>query len=138
MAEVNIFTIILFFLYSYGIGFTVTSFLKNAENLLERNLMRIGIGLAILPFLGIVLSIFGVPLDWRLFLIISIGYPFFYLLKNFKNLKFNFKITNYDIIIFLMLILFFFTFYMYHKGSFTYPYLEDDDPWSHASAAKYV
>ena len=27
---------------------------------------------------------------------------------------------------------------MYHKGAFNYPYLEDDDSWSHAMGVEYV
>ena len=137
-SDASFFTIFLFFIYTYGLGFTITSFVKNSENFLERSLMRIGIGLAVLPFLGIVLSFFKIPLDWRLFLALSIIYPAVYLAKNFKKLKFEFKPTNYHLVIGLMLLIFFFTFYMYSKGSFGYPYFEDDDPWSHAIGVKYV
>jgi hypothetical protein len=28
--------------------------------------------------------------------------------------------------------------YVYASGAFSYPYLEDDDPWAHAASAKYV
>jgi len=37
-----------------------------------------------------------------------------------------------------MLILFAATLYMYLHGAFSYPYLEDDDSWSHAVSVKYV
>jgi hypothetical protein len=37
-----------------------------------------------------------------------------------------------------MLIIFLATFYVYHKGAFIYPYLEDDDSWGHAVGVKYV
>jgi len=114
----NIFTIILFFSYIYGLGFIITSFLKNSENFLERNLMRMGIGLAILPFLGIILSYFRIPLDWRMFLFIGILYPLFYLIKNIKRIKLSFNITKYSIVIGIMLLIFLFNFYIYYTGAF--------------------
>lgn len=136
--EVSFFTIILFFVYTYGLGFTLTAFVRNSDNFLERSLMRIGVGLGVLPFLGIILSLFHVPIDWRIFLALSLLYPLFWSLKNYKSIKFNLRITNYDLLIWLMLLIFLFAFYMYHKGAFAYPYLEDDDPWSHAIGIKFV
>ena len=52
----NIITILLFFVYSYGLGFTVTSFMKNSDNFFERNLMRIGIGIGTFVTLGVILN----------------------------------------------------------------------------------
>ncbi len=138
MPQASIFTIFLFFIYSYGLGFTITSFLKISENFLERNLMRIGIGLAILPFLGIMLSFFRILIDWKIILALSLIYPVIHLAKNYKSMKFQFKITTYDIFIILMFIIFLFTLFMYAKGAFSYPYFEDDDPWTHAIGIKYV
>ena len=66
-----IITIILFFVYSWGLGFTATKFLKNSENFLERNLMRIGIGLGIFIVLAALLNMLHIPLDWKIFLILS-------------------------------------------------------------------
>jgi len=74
-------TILLFFVYCYGLGFTVSSFVKNSENFLERNLMRIGFGLATLPFLGLILNLIKIPIDWKLILTLSLVYPLYYLFK---------------------------------------------------------
>lgn len=131
-------TIILFFAYTYGIGFAVTNFLKNSENFLERNLMRIGIGLGVLPFLIVVFSWLHIPLDWRIFLIVSLIFPVFYLFKNYKHLKFNLKLNKSNLYTLIVLLLFIATFFMYSKGAFAYPWLEDDDPWTYAYGAKYV
>ena len=138
MPQASYLTILLFFTYSYGLGFTFTSFLKNSENFLERTLMRIGIGLAILPFLGIIISFFHIPIDWKIMLFLSLAYPVFYLIKNLKSLKPNPKITSTDIYIVIVFVIFAFTLFMYAKGAFSYPYLEDDDPWTHAIGIKYV
>ena len=132
-------TILLFFVYSYGLGFALTSFVKNSGNFWERNLMRIGFGLSFLPFLAIVLNIVGIPADWRIILALSLVYPLYHLFRNYKKTKINFKlkITKTDISILLMLVIFAVNFYIYGTGAFNYPYLEDDDSWSHAPGVKY-
>ena len=134
-------TILLFLFYCFGLGFTASFFLKNSENFLERNLMRLGLGLALLPFLGVVLNIAKIPADWRLILALSLVFPIYYLIKNFPNLKDKFtkiKLKKSDISIFVMLIIFVASFYVYGTGAFNYPYLEDDDSWGHAETVKYI
>ena len=59
----SIITIILFFIYTYGLGFTITSFLKNSDNFLEINIMRVGVGLGIFVVLGVVLNLLRIPLE---------------------------------------------------------------------------
>lgn len=135
-------TIALFFIYTYGLGFSLAKAAKESENFLERNLMRIGIGLGAMIVLGLVLNIINIPIDWRIFLAASTAFPLFYLLKNFKsivgNFRLNFKITKYDLAILAMLLIFLASFYMYSKGAFSYPWLEDDDSWGHAIGVKYA
>ncbi len=134
----NLLTIILFLIYSYGIGFTLTSFVKAPKDLFERIIMRAAVGLATLPFLIVFLGFVRLPIDWKIILIVSIIYPFFYLLKNSKSIKQAFKdakITTHHILLF---IIFIFVLTMYLKGAFAYPYLEDDDPWEYAKTAKYI
>ncbi|MBW2989036.1 hypothetical protein KY358_01825 [Candidatus Woesearchaeota archaeon] len=131
--------LLLFFMYAWGLGFAVTRFVKESDNLLERNLMRIGLGLSALPILIVVLSWLHIPLDWRLFLVLSAIFPIIYCtLKKtaFKSIKL--KLSRSNIYILIVLLLFLSSFFMYHKGAFSYPYLEDDDSWSHAFAARYV
>lgn len=132
--------IILFFTYTWGLGFSLTRFVKESNNLLERNLMRLGVGLGVIPLIGVVLNMLGMPIDWKLFLFLSIVVPFVYLVLNFKKEKFNFrfKLTKSDLVIFAVLTLFFLTLFIYYKGAFSYPYLEDDDSWQHAAAIKYI
>ena len=139
--NMSIITILLFFLYCWGFGFTLTSFTKNAENFLERNLMRIGIGLAVIPILGVILNLLHIPLDWRIFLILALIYPLTYLVRNYKKINISdikLKIKKSDISILIVLLLFSFTLYMYASGAFKYPYFEDHDPYIHALTAKYV
>ena len=131
-------TIMLFFVYAFCLGFTVTSFVKNSENFLERNLMRIGFGLAFLPFLGIALNLLRIPIDWRIILALSLAYPIYHILKHRSKPQLKFKISISTLSILAMLLLFVINLYIYASGAFAYPYLEDDDPWSHALAVKYV
>jgi len=137
----SIITIILFFIYTWGLGFAATMLLKNSENGLERNLMRIGIGLGIFPILAVFLNLVRIPLVWHIFFIISIAFPAYSVFLMFKNKSypsFKLKLTKSDLTILAVLAIFFITFFMYEKGAFAYPYLEDDDPWTHAKGVKYI
>ena len=133
-------TILLFLIYSFGLGFTVTRFVRNSDNFFERNLARLGIGLSTIPLVGILLSILHIPVDWRIILLLSLAYPAFYIFRNYKSFKFNlkFKLKKSDFAIMAVLVIFFLSFFMYYGGANAYPYLEDDDPWSHAMSIKYV
>ena len=132
------FTIVLFFVYTFCLGFAITSFTKNSGNFLERNLMRIGFGLGFLPFLGIVLALLKIPIDWKIILALSLIYPAYYLIKNKPKPKLTFRITKADLSILAMLVLFFINLYIYASGAFAYSYLENDDSWSHAIGVKFV
>jgi len=131
-------TIIYFFVTTFCLGFTATSFVKNSENFLERNLMRIGFGLSMLPFLGLILNLVKIPAYWLIILILSLIYPAYSLFKNYSKLHFSFKLTKTNLGIIVMLLIFLGTFYIYGAGAFKYPYLEDDDSWSHAVGIKYI
>ncbi len=135
----SIITIVLFFLYLWGFGFTASRFVQSAENFLERNLMRLGIGLGIFPILAIILNFFHIPLDWRIFLLLSMGWPAFILSKRITRIKIpKLSIKRSDIYIIAVLALFIITFFVYARGAFIYPYLENQDPWGHTVGAKYV
>ena len=140
----DILTIILFFVYAYGFGYSITKFLKNSDNFLERNLMRIGIGLGVIPSLGIFLGVLHLPIDWKIFLFLSIIIPcvdIYNFLSSSKKFTFNskeFKLSKSNIYILIVLLLFFLTLFMYLKGAFAIPWLEDDDTWHHASSIKFI
>jgi len=93
-------SLILFFVYLYGFGFAATSFLKKAENLAEnfweRNIMRLGIGVAVFALVGIILNFLRIPLDWKIFLFLSLIAPGYYIFKHRSNIKSHIKnIVNY-------------------------------------------
>ena len=66
MGDASYISILLFFAYTWGLGFSLTCFAKPIENFFERNIMRIGIGLAVLPLLSVALSLLRIPVDWRI------------------------------------------------------------------------
>lgn len=136
----ELWSILFFFIVTWGLGDSLTRWFYNSENLIERTVMRIGIGIAMIPFLGVLFSFLRIPIDWRVFLIISLVIPIFYTIKNAKQLssKLNLKLDKPMIYALIAILIFGVNFYMYHTGAFSYPYLEDDDPWAHAQAAKYI
>lgn len=137
--NMGLITILLFFVYIYGLGFSITFFVKESENLLERIIIRIGVGLGTIPILGVIINFIHIPIDWKLFLIISLPIPIYLSLKKIKNKQYpSIKITKSNMYVAAAIILFLFSFFMYAKGAFNYPYLEDDDSWGHALTAKYI
>jgi len=101
--------------------------------------MRIGIGLGCLPLLGSLLNLIRVPLDWKIFLILSIIGPVFFLIKKRKpHFKGMFALNKSNLLIIVVLLIFFVHLFVYVSGSFVYPYLEDDDSWDHARSVRYI
>jgi len=138
-------TILLFFIYTWGLGFAITSFVKNSEDFFERNLMRIGIGLGVIPILGVFLNLVHIPLHWIVFLLLSIAALVYFLIKkkgNLNSISFSkpslLKIKRSNLYILAVFLLFFILLYVMVKGSFVYPWLEDGDSWQHAVSAKYI
>jgi hypothetical protein len=64
--------------------------------------------------------------------------PLFDLIRSKKVPELKLKITKSDIYIFVAILIFFVSLFIYANGSFKYPWLEDSDPWHHASGIKYV
>src|SRR3989338_8752537 len=125
-------SLIFFLVASYFLGFTLTFFVRNSDNFLERILMRFGIGIAAIPFLGLLLNILRIPIDWKIILLLSLVYPIYYLAKRKPKPGFSLKLTKETIAILAMLLIFFANLYVHVSGAFAYPYLEDDDSWSHS------
>lgn len=136
----SIATILLFFVYTFGLGYTITYFVRNSDNFFERWLVRIGIGMGAIPFLLVLLNLLHIPIDWRIVLVLSLVVPAFSLVFGIKRgFKLpNVRLTRSNIYLLIVLVLFFLSLFMYVKGSFIYPYLEDYDPWVHAVGVKYV
>ncbi|MBW2967077.1 hypothetical protein KY362_01180 [Candidatus Woesearchaeota archaeon] len=118
---------------------------KKPESLIEQNVMNVGIGMGVVPILGIVLDKLRIILDWRVFLALSLIVPLYAIFKlgrqgklELPELKGRFKMRKsslYFLVVFCIFIIFLST---YLSGSFKYPYLEDDDPWHYSIAIKYI
>ena len=138
----DILTIILFFVYTFGLGYSVFLVfrIKKIEAFFERFVIMLGLGLATLVFVGLLLNMLHIMIDWKVILVVSLLGPLYSLFKNRKLPKFTFskKIKKSTIYSLLVLVLFAFTLLMHTNGAFSYPWLEDGDPWHHALGAKYV
>ncbi|MFH1125514.1 MAG: hypothetical protein V1703_00165, partial [Candidatus Altiarchaeota archaeon] len=137
-------TIAAFILMSYGIGYTILSFLKKPEDPFEKHFMTLGVGLSVIPILTLALNTIGVPLNSIILLLVSMVYPAYSLLlkrreipidKNNLNKLFEGKNVLIMLVVVLLASLYLFVLL---EGALNLPYLEDDDSWDHAVGAKYV
>lgn len=145
--RMELYPILLFVAMCWGYGYSITFFLKNSSSFLERNLMRIGIGMGIVPIFGILISTLRIPLYWWLMLLFSLALPIYKLIKYFsaKQNKFEFKIdpqwlriTKSTIYILIVLLMFFGLLAVMNYGAFKNPWLEDGDSWGHIKVIKYM
>lgn len=132
-------TIVFFFIMSWGLGYTLTRFMKSASNFYERQIMRLGIGMGTVPILGILLNTLHIPLHWLAFLILSLAWPAYDYVIRKKNVTLpSLKLTKSNLMIFLLILMFASLFFVMHKGSFVYPWLEDGDPYQHTVSTNYI
>jgi hypothetical protein len=131
-------SILLFFLITWGSGFGATFWMRNHENFFERNLMRIGIGLGIIPLLLALFNFFHVPISQYVFIAVALAGPVVMLAWHRKLSLPEIKLTKSNLAVLIAVLIFFASLFIYSSGAFNYPYLEDDDPWVHATAAAYV
>ncbi|MCK4730465.1 MAG: hypothetical protein KAT28_04050 [Candidatus Aenigmarchaeota archaeon] len=129
-----------FFAVILGLGYSAKKLLKldKFKDILEEIIFILGLGLGSFILLYIPLNLIQ-GLFWQVFLIIALIIPLYSLGEKIKQnkLKLNFSNIAYKNYLIVGLITLAF-FYVYLTGAFGYPYLEDDDPWGHAVAAKYV
>jgi len=145
MAFDKFITILLFFVINWGLGYSATYFLKNSQNFLERNIIRVGIGMGVFVILGIIINFLHIPLYWFVFLILSMILPLYQLYKHLKqnNYKISFpkpslKISKNTLYILLVIVMFLILLNVMHKGTFASPWLEDGDSWGHMGYMRYV
>jgi hypothetical protein len=105
--------------------------------------MNLGFGLGVIPVLGVFLNLMKIQLFWPIFLVLSLIIPIYSIctfIKSGKKFDFKeiFKLKKSTLFIICALFLALAVFVVFHKGAFTYPYLEDDDPWFHAVNAQHL
>ena len=127
-------TIIFFIVTALGLGSLFANLLKK-ESLFERMTITLGLGISLWVVLGSVMALFKIPLVWWLFLtpsILLLVWLSYYHRWFFRGITVNWKKAVIPLLIFSV------TLFMYVSGSFSYPYLEDDDPLGHAEGSVYV
>lgn len=137
-----ILSIIFFFILLLFLGFSLLylSKIHVPYDWFIRIIIYLGTGLGTLVFLIVLFDVIGIPLDYRIFAILSLICPIHYFITKGKNkissisFQFSKNYFYYSIVLAATILLF----VTYYQGAFAYPYLEDDDPWSHAVAVKYV
>jgi len=136
-------SLLLFVVISFSLGYPIVHFLPKIENKYERFFIALGLGLSFIILIGVIFSLCKIPIDWKYFLAVGVVMLAAILYIKHKKKELNFKnpfaeITGYDIKIFIVILIMILSLFMYTKGSFSYTYLEDDDPWEHALGVSYV
>jgi len=129
-------TTIFFLLITHGLGYSITRFLKHSS--LENVIIRIGIGLGILPVLGIYLDLINIPLDWRVFFLIANALPIYDGLRCRPILRSPWRCSKPSRGTIFLLVIFLCHLFVFAVGAFRYPWLEDEDPYLHATGIKYI
>jgi len=55
-----------------------------------------------------------------------------------RSVKIPLKLTKSNLHMLIALGIFLVSLFVYSSGAFSYPWLEDDDPWHHAAGMKYI
>jgi len=145
-------TVLYFFVLMYGLGSLATFFVK-IRDFWERQVMRIGIGLATFPLVGALFNTLGIPLNWVIFLVVALVVPLYGLAKRKKleasadereskdlmdlDIK-GIEVEKPSLSVLLVLLITAALFVSFLQGSFLYPWLENGDPWEYAEAAEYI
>ena len=124
----------------WGLGHGLTRLIKPPSNPFEKEFLRLGFGIGLFSILAIILNLLHIPLHWLLFLILGMISPLGVLFKVFKKqVKFpKIEVSKENIFFVIIIILFLAHFLIFLKGSFSYPYLEDGDPWDHSRSIRYI
>jgi hypothetical protein len=88
--------------------------------------------------MGILLNRLHIPIDWKIILSLALLVPLIDLIRNKRKkggAPLNWKTHLFEIGV---ITLFLVNVWIYCHGTFAYPWLEDDDSWSHAAGIKYI
>jgi len=137
-------SIVYFFSTCILLGFIIDFFVKSWHGgIVEKLIIRLGVGLAVFSFLGVVFNVVGVPLDWRVFLGSGLVVMAGGIVRNkglsgimgSGRLSWDLRKVIHFLVI---LVLFSVTAKMYIGGTFRYSWFEDGDPWGYAVSSKYI
>ncbi len=141
-------SIILFVYLTLSMGYCLTFFLQwiHTQNHIEKAIIRIGIGLSGIIVLGVLLNLLNIAIDWKIFVTIAtlaniiITIIHREKIKSALNTIKSFKPTISKETLYALgaIGLFAISLFMYAGGAFSYPYLENEDPWTHAMGVSYI
>ncbi len=138
-----ILSILFFFVLFFGLGFTLLRFFSVSldDDFITRSIIYLGTGLGFFVILSVFLTLLNIPLNWWFFLIFSLLTPAYFLLRHGVSgniYSFNFVLKKeylfYAVVFFAAVILGF----NFLNSAYSYNYLEDDDPWEHAVAVRWI
>jgi hypothetical protein len=127
-------TVATFLILVGGLGSAVL-LLTDGKDWVEKILLSICIGLGTLAPLILLFRILHIPLDIRFFLILAVAGPAIWTFRKRPSAKATSKTTVVPAAALLSAVLLAWIMYV---GAIRYPYLEDDDPWRHATGAHYI
>jgi len=125
----------------WSLGFTAAYLVTLPKNFMLRNLVRLAVGFGIMPILLILLNFLHIPLDWKILLFVTLAFPIYQAAKAIKKGDVTIptpRLTKTNLVIIVVLLISLLSLYIYTKGAFSYPYLENEDPWGHSEGIKYV
>lgn len=128
--------LLFFFFITLGLGFASLRLLNiKPEGDFEAFFAYLGGGLAVFVISAALLGFFPLA-SWPAYLLLTLAMlAAAWRLKNaIPRIRFP-KLSRDELLVLAIFAVFLF---VYVKGAWAYPYLEDDDPWSHAAAVRYV
>jgi len=136
-------SIALFFIIVLGLGSMTNLFGWSKEDALERQFISSGVGLLAIPVIGAVFNFLHIPIDYKNFLVVTSAILLINIALSFRRKKAFDSIVSQLKQIFTpvnigVLTIFGLALFMYFKGTFSYEYFEDHDPWHIATVAKYI
>jgi hypothetical protein len=134
------YSLLYFLAVTYFTGYSLTKGVFESEDRIELAAMRVGLGLSALPLLFALMETVHVPLKWYIPLGLALIRPAYDVLISvgkggFKPPAISF---DHDLYSAAAVLLSASAFAVALFGSFAYIYLEDGDPWEHASGVEYI
>ncbi len=109
--------------------------LKLEENNIDSVMIAAGLGLGTFILLSVLFSLVHIPIVWYVYIIIGIVGTF--LLRKRLTLS-EWKWDSSHILAGAVICLFVINLGIFEYGAFKYTWLEDDDPWHHATVTRYI
>jgi hypothetical protein len=128
-------TVATFLIMAGGLG-AAGLLLADGKKWIDGMLLSICIGLGTLPPVILLSRILHIPLDIRIVLMLSAVGPVIWMLRKRHSAKWTSAASALPSAAALLLALL--LAWIMYVGAIKYPYLEDDDPWRHATGAHYV